>query len=59
MPLKTAGDGHGARIKKCKDRFLSLLESVESMKKLEKGIPVKTLCEYCGVGSSTGYDKES
>ena len=57
MPHKIARVADdGARDKKHKHKSLSMLEIVESLKKLEKGTCVKILCEYYGIRSSTVYD---
>ncbi|XP_064094810.1 jerky protein-like [Macrobrachium nipponense] len=41
---------------KRKHKSLSMVEKVELLKKLGKGMSVKSLCEYYGIGSSTVYD---
>ena len=45
LPKRAEGADDGARGKKGKDKSLSMLEKVELLNELEKGMLVKTVCE--------------
>ena len=43
---------------KRKHRSLAISEKVELLEKLDKGVSVRSVCEFYGIGSSTVYDRK-
>lgn len=56
MSKRQSENGDFGEKKKRKQLFLTILQKVELLKKLERGTSVKLLCNEYGIGSSTIYD---